>query len=525
MRRAALSLALSVVGLAGSVLWIPSCAAAQDGQGRRVVVQRFRGSSGSSLRRAMIENLESSGVVVVGEAEVQEACRRLGFDGRLEGAQYVDLARELNINAYIEGVVQRHRRRWTATVRVRNAADGARLGTETWSGRTVASLRVLGRNGYQRLSRYLRDARAPAAASHASLPDGEVPWYARRSGSSQGPHESEYEGPNGNGDAEGDGNERAPSDPSTRYDALRLAVTGGTLFRFMETPVQVYESLRGLNPPDPASAWLTEMRSYQSGGIGHFELGARAELYPGAFEDQPFPYLGLVLALSHSLGVSSTGTNRSTGEAVSVPTEQFELYVGARGRYRFGPARSEPEIRVDAGYGALQFNLGTDELQLIEPSTIIPPMQYGHVHLSGGIGIGVVPEYLSLGLDVGYRIGTNIGGATRNVWGRDTGPANGFVMGIEAKLEVPEAPGLFFELHVSYFQFTTAFRGQAGCARQDDCAAGVNPWNDTGLWEPWPVVPPPPGRPVDLNAVVGGPTGPVHDNYFRTQLRVGYAFR
>ncbi|HJL19181.1 MAG TPA: hypothetical protein RMH99_26185, partial [Sandaracinaceae bacterium LLY-WYZ-13_1] len=348
-----------------------------------------------------------------------------------------------------------------------------------------------------------------------SHPPGEEPWYARRD--VETPPAASVE----------DEPEETPDEPpsSTRYDAFRIAVTGGTLFRFMETPVQVYESQRGGMPADPATALLTETRRYQSGGIGHFELGARAELFPGAFDDQPFPYLGAVVSFSHSLGVRSNGIDRNTGQPVSVPTNQLDFYVGLRGRYRFGEARSAPQLRLDAGWGMFDFDLGTDELQLVQLDTIVPPMRHGYVHLSGGLAFGVVPGYFSLGLDVGYRLGTNIGGVTRNVWGIDTGPSNGFVMGVEAKVEVPEAPGLFFELYLSYFQFTTDFAGQVGCAVPEGCPSTSTPWNDDSLWELWPVAAPGPDGEPDLNAVVGGPTGPVHDNYFRMQLRVGYAFR
>jgi hypothetical protein len=504
------SVLLAVAACAAGSIWAPPRAAAQAA--RRVVVERFRGPRGGAVRRALVGDLEDHGVVVVDAAEVRAARRRLDLGRRLEDAEYVELARELNADAIVEGRVRRARRRWVATVRVRSGADGAALGTERWGGRTLASLRAIGRNGHRRLRPHLEQARAPAAAAPQS-PAGQEPWYARRDAPPAAPAEPEPEEP------------EPPRDASTRYDSVRIAVMGGSLFRYLETPVQVYAAQRGRTPADPASALLTETRRYQSSGIGHFELGARAELYPGAFDEQPFPYLGAVVSFSHSLGLQSNGTDRNTGAPLAVPTSQLELYVGARARYRFGPARSEPEIHLDAGWGTFQFDLAEAELQLVQPDAVIPPMQHGYVHLSGGLSVGVVPQYLSLGFDVGYRIGTNLGAGTRNVWGTETGPSNGFVMGIEAKLEVPEAPGLFFELVLSYFQLTTDFRGQVGCARAGACAEYVDPWEDGRLWEVWPVEPPAPGTPADLNAVVGGPTDPVHDNYVRAQLRVGYAFR
>ena len=78
-----------------------------------------------------------------------------------------------------------------------------------------------------------------------------------------------------------------------------------------------------------------------------------------------------------------------------------------------------------------------------------------------------------------------------------------------------------------YFQFTTAVRGQVGCAQAGGCSGSVDPgpWADERLWEVWPVAVPPAGQPIDINDVVGGPLGDVNDNYVRFQLSAGYAFQ
>lgn len=508
-RRLALlaSLALAI-GLA------PERALAQPTMARRVVVQQFSGPRGSTARAALVRNLEENGVVVVSDDEVRDARERLQLGTRIRGEQYVELARELNVVAFIDGRVARRRRAWGLTVRVRNAADGEQIGSESWGGRTAASLNGIRRNGYDRLREHLESARSPSAASQ--VPEGETPWYARGGEEDEVPPVEEEPTP-------------APAQPaSTRYDAFRIAIVGGTLYRSMDTSVQVYASQRGLaDPMSPSSAseFVDETRRYQSGGIGHFELGGEAELYPGAFGDQPFPYLGVVGAFTHSIGVQSNGVDRDSGQPVAVPTDQLDLFVGVRGRYRFGPDRREPEIHFDAGWGMFQFDLGLDQLQLITPDTIIPPMQHGYVQLGAGINYGIVPTYLTVGVDLAYRIGVSAGGDMRNVWGTETGPSNGLSLGLEIKTEIPEiVQGFFLALRLRYFQFTTNFEGQVGCANADECAGFQNPWADTRLWEVWPVEPPAGGA-VDLDAVVGGPRSDVNDNYVRLQLAIGYAFR
>jgi len=511
---------LSSFVLASALVSAAAPVSLAEAQGdRRVVVQRFRGARGASVRRRLIENLEDNGVTVVPEAEVRRARRQLGFGRSIEGEQYVALARELDVVAFIDGRVTRRRRRWSLRVRVRNALDGAELGGARWGGRSAMALAAIGRNGFARLSEELSVARGPGAARQVES-SGEVPWWERNraEGLDVGPDPDLDDEP----DERDDG---PPPDVSTRYDAMRIMVLGGTLYRSMETMVSVYASQRGVSAASPESEFLDEVRRYQSGGIGHFELGGRLELYPGSFdEEQSFPYLGIVLELTHSIGVQSNGFDRLTAAPVTVPTDQLEVYAGLRLRYRFGPARREPEFHLDAGWGTFNFNLGLDQLQQIELDTIIPPMQHGYVQAAIGIEYGVVPTYLTLGLEVGGRIGTNIGGDTRNVWGTTTAPSNGVLVGAHLRVEIPDlVQGAFFAINVRYFLFSTDFQGQVGCAVAAECAGFMPPWADDRLWEVWPVEPPGGGM-ADLDAVVGGPSSPVSDNYVRLQLAIGYAF-
>ncbi len=507
MRRALRPFALALLVVSAAPR--PSVVEAQGSA--RVVVQRFRGPRGGVVRRHLIESLEENGLTVVPEADVRRARRELGFGRRIEGAQYVELARVLGVSAFIDGRVTRRRRRWSLRVRVRNGYDGQELGDGRWAGRTASALAAIRRNGFRRLSDPLGRARGPSV-SPASESGSEVPWWQRGDDEPLDiePAERAF-----------DDEERAPREAATRYDAMRIMLLGGTLFRSMRTTVSVYASQRGISDPNPESAFVDEVRRYQSGGMGHFELGGRFELYPGSFDEaQSFPYLGIVLELTHSVGVQSNGFDRLTAAPVAVPTNQLEAFAGLRFRYRFGPARREPELHIDVGWGTFNFDLGLDELQQIELDTIIPPMQHGYLQAAIGVEYGVVPTYLTLGLEIGGRIGTNLGGDTRNVWGTETAPSNGLLLGASLRIEIPEiAQGVFIGINVRYFLFATDFRGQVGCAVAAECAGFIPPWEDDRLWEVWPVAPG--GGASDI---VGGPSATVIDNYVRLQLAIGYAF-
>lgn len=489
-------------------------ARAQSSAAQRVVVDSFGGPQGGTTRAALVRSLEENGLVVIPSDEVDAARRQLGLGARMTSAQYVEIGRALRASAFIDGRVSRQRRRWSVTVRVRSASDGEIVGRESWGGRTVASLGAVRRTGYRRLEDHL--AATSALPSAQVAPSGrEVPWYARGQ-DDEAPPEEEEETP-------------ASSAPSQRYDSLRFSLRLGTLYRWMDTMVRVYAAQRGLPTSDPANDLREEDRAFRAPAPGHFELGGQVELYPGAFGDQPFPYIGVLVAFSHSIAAGAVAPHRTNrGVDVSVPTNQLDFLVGLRGRYRFGPERREPEIHFDVGWGTFNFDLGLAELQQIDPSLVIPPMQHGYVQLGAGIRYGIVPTYLTASLELAYRIGTNIGPDTRNVWGTETAPSNGLVVGIELKSEIPEiAQGVFVGLLFQYFQLTTAFRGQVGCVQPGACSGPVDPgpWADTRLWEVWPVAVPSGGEPYDINRVVGGPIGDVNDNYIRLQLSLGYAFQ
>lgn len=275
---------------------------------QRVVVESFGGPRGGTTRAALVRSLEDNGVVVVPEDEVATARRELGIGRRLSGDDYVQLGRALNASAFIDGRVSRRRRRWAVTITVRNASDGERVGRASWGGRTAASLGGVRRNGYERLSEYLAQTSSPAEP-HVATSAGETPWYAR-----------------------GEDDERPPTDEpepppepssSQRYDSVRFALNAGTLYRWTDTTVQVYQAQRGMIPRDSPmapTAFIEEGRSYRGPGIGHFELGGQLEVYPGAFGDQPFPYLGALVSFSHSIAPAALAPHRNDpSQTVSAP--------------------------------------------------------------------------------------------------------------------------------------------------------------------------------------------------------------
>ncbi|MBX7193186.1 MAG: hypothetical protein K1X94_14120 [Sandaracinaceae bacterium] len=504
---ALLALVLAVVGLpsvsASAQRVASSTARAPARQSVRVIIERFRGTRASTARNLLISNLSESGYTVIPDSEVDAVRRRLHLPTRMSGDDYVALARELNAAAIVDGRVARARRAWNLTVRVRNGLDGSILGSASWGGRSTSAIDGVGRSGAERLGEHLMAARAPASEAQQS---SEPQWY-------QAGYHDDTESPI---DDEDPTPEPEPTD-TERYDTGHIMISGGTLWRSFGTVLDVYAGQHGGGDP---SAIIGQERGYASAGIGHFELGGEGDIYPGAFGDQPFPYLGLVASFRNSVGLSSTAPASDPVDGdVSLPTNQMDLRVGLRGRYRFGPRRGDFLLFLDAGFVMSTFTFGVDQLAQIQRDTIVPPMEYQSIDLGLGFDFAIVRDALSLAAYGRGRIGVGIGVQTRNVWGIETSPANGFLFGLELRHDATWlARGAFASLRFEYFQYITQFRGQVGC--YDTCPVVANPWDDRSLWEVWPVA-----DPTDPSSrVTGGPQDPVADHSVRWGLYLGYAF-
>lgn len=475
-------------------------------QGTRVAVDSFRGPRGSRARGLVVASLEERGYVVVSDREIDAARDRLGISAPVSDASWIEVARELNVVAIVDGRVARARRSWRLTVRVRNGLDGSVLGDEGWGGRTTGAIDGVRRNGAERLSQYLDRARSPSAAVAAAEPtDGETPWYDG---------------------AEREESAEALADPELpsaieRHDSFRVSLSGGSMYRDFTTMAEVYRAQREAGVVNAST--IDEARGYQG---SHAELGIEAEFYPGALGDQPFPYLGLVVSFRNSAGLSSSACPymmpcASSADRLPIATNQTDVQAGARGRYRFGPSRRDFELMAEVLYGYSSFTLDTDTLQEIDRNAVIPPMEYQYVSIGAGFRYGIVPDFLTIALRADYRAGISVGAAARTVWGLDTGAADGFLFGLDLIHEATWLfEGVFVDLRLEYFQMMTTFRGQVGCANPAaGCEVTGEPWLDGGLWELWPV------DGTDIEDVVGGIHDPVADHYVRWGLYVGYAFR
>lgn len=311
-----------------------------------------------------------------------------------------------------------------------------------------------------------------------------------------------------------------------RWESMRAEFGFGTLYRSLRARAGVFSRYRSPDLDPENNEIIEEERQFSSSGAGNLELGFRIEAYPGAIPNkQVFPWLGLVVGYQRAVDadVPAPADDDAEGFDGKVGSSGSELYLGIKGRTRFNDPRTGPRLFIEAGWGRFDFTLDTNDLEQIDPSTVVPPVSYGYVQLSGGLQFTLSPTYLIGELAVGGRFGVSMGQDMRDIWGVDSQPGNALIGGLRLRSQAPYLfRGAYFAFHLQLLRFVTEFKGQTRCqsddaAACDEASAGNFPID----WEPWPY---PAGDP---NAVSegGGIRGKVADLYIRWSIGFGYAFR
>lgn len=482
-----------------------------------IVVEPFTGISAVNTRNFLLQGLADHPLFrLVDHASVRARGQELFDTSRLSAEQYVALAQDLDIRAFIAGRIARRSGRYVLTVTVRSGETGEVVGQAEWRVARPSLFSVLELEAYAQLTAPLELASSPARRGPR---DDEQPPQPEPVA------EPEEVPPPLDPDVVADEDDPRRTYEMRRMDAFRVELLVSALRRNLDATAEVDPALRGGTAGD---APIIEPRGFSSRGLGGMELGLRLELYPGALlpDQDRFGFLGFYLAYRTSLGLSTTFDGCPLGSAprctdedgvVTLSTRTTDLDMGIRIRHRFGKWRHSPTIMADIGYGIFSYSFDADGLQRVRADQILPPMRYRQLHLGTGLEVGIVPIYLSFVGRFHYRLGTQIGDDALAIWGQDTYNIRGMRILGELRSEMPYIlPGMYVGLGAEFFRFQTVFRGQTACANPDG-AGGCAP-ND--LWEPWPT-----SGSGGAERVSGGLRDAVQDSYFRINLTVGYAFR
>lgn len=491
-----------------AVTWgADSSAAAQAAEWRtdpeRIVVENFRGPRSAQMRAWLLEGFDDrEGYERVPYRVYRDRARNMYGGTRLNAMQYQGIARAMDIRAILTGRVQRRSGRWVVTVTVIDGETGEEVGSARWRERRHTDMRQLATEGWDELLPHIEASWSPARLR--SPPEVEQP------------PEPEPVAVVDEDELDPDDDDEDDSEEPLDYlrsDALRLEVLVSSLRRNLRADTLVNAALRGGTP----GTLIDEPHRFQSGGLGHLELGLNLEFYPGLLLDDQdsWGFFGFYLEYRSSVRLSTTMRGCGDDPAcptgnVSIDSRTSDLNMGIRLRHRFGHYRHSPVLHGDIGYGIFHYYFDPADLAVADARDILPPMRYRHLHVGAGIEMGLVPIYLHFIGRFQYRLGTQVGQDALDIWGLETTKTGGFRVHFELRTEMPYiAPGMYAGLSFEFFRWVTTFRGQT----QRDPT--LDP--DRGLWEPW--LTDPAGR------VTGGIPDPVSDNYFRLGLTIGYAFR
>lgn len=365
LRERALVLAGWLVVSVAAVSISPTLVRAQD---KRAAVLSFEGPRAAKLRDSVIESIGGE-VTVVPNKEVQGAASRLGADlGSSDGR--VAVARELEIDVWIEGRVDKAGRNWVLVLSAASGSSGesAEVGEITAKDPKKLANKVSSK-AYGELS---------SAIAQAERPEKEEakPVVAEKEEEPEPQLEEEEKEPEPVAD-QAEGEDEALDDSEGELPmALAIEIGAGGFSRDFE----YRENLSSLPVYDiavPPIGWV----GLQWFPVAHFDDGALA-------------HIGLRARGQMAFGLSS---GLESGSDQEFSTTSTMLEVGVRGRLPLGGL----QLGADISYGSHTYKIdsATDPMG-VEVDPGIPSASYGYLrfHIDASLALG---DSASIGLGFG----------------------------------------------------------------------------------------------------------------------------
>ena len=403
-RNVLLTLALALASLVSSV------ARAET----RVVVRPFYGPHADSVRQEIESILEHRpNVILVSSKEADTTAKKLGTDANSpEGRKSV--ARELNVSAWVEGIVQKRGNKLRLTVLVYDGANHDRVGRtvamQKSSGGLLADLK---RHFWQKSKMAITRAASPSGESGSSSEEETAVAEADTEESDDSEDSDEESSADEEADAEEEvaeatsaadssvkststsavflpsfmptvesqtapsaapRNDAAPTvlDPKDRAEALRVIVGLGSPFR-------------SLSYSDPVSQ---ELGNYQLNGAPMIDM--RAAFFPASYFTKGWAsYLGLDVRAQFALGIRTVDTVGN-----EYKSRYGAYHAGVIGRVPVG----KHAVRAFGGYAAQSFTVKSEEKGIASPT---PNVDYRMMRVGGG-GELALTDTIALSMDLAW---------------------------------------------------------------------------------------------------------------------------
>lgn len=328
-------------------------------EGKRAAVLSFEGPRASKVRDGVVKSV-SDDVEVVSNKTVQSTASRLGADlGSADGK--VAVARELQIDVFIEGRVDRAGRNW---VLVLSAASGSSGESAEVAELTAKNPNQLLAKAKARSARELSSAIAQSERPAKEEPKPEPEPVAVEDEPEPEPEEEaaaqpeEQEAPQDDSDSDSDDDDELPM-------ALALEVGAGGFSRDFE----YRENLSSLPVYDiaaPPIGWA----ALQWFPAAHFSDGVAANIGLRAYGQ---------LAFGLSSGLES-------GSDAEFSTSSTLIEVGLRGRLPL----SALQLGADVSYGSHTYKIDSAQTDAgtIDPGIPSASYSYVKVHLDASLALG-----------------------------------------------------------------------------------------------------------------------------------------
>ncbi len=329
---------------------------AQDA--KRIVILDFDGPGSAGVRAHVVDALrERDEVTMVPVREAETAASRLGVSLE-QPADFVRVAADLQISAFIEGSLMREGGDFRATVTVRDGSTGQIRHEETWTRKKKPQLKAIQGNFWIVMGPHIEASSPP--------PKAEVTKEA----SEPAPVADDTSERLTEDDAAKDDDE--PSTPSKR-PALIASIGPRLLARNLQFENDEFGNLR----------------SYETKAA--MEVALSAQWYPGAhFRDDWLANIGLDFDSDLAIGLKSKESGKD------LKTTAYEVSAGLIARIPL--EMFEPRLRV--GYVRQVFTVDT-------PDTVfLPSMTYGSVRMGAGTAIKII-DALSLDVGLAYLLVLN----------------------------------------------------------------------------------------------------------------------
>lgn len=350
-------LAVQLVVTIAAVSISPTLARAQD---KRAAVLSFEGPRAAKLRDSVVDSIDDE-VTVVPNKEVQSAASRLGADLSSSDGR-VDVARELEIDVWIEGRVDKAGRNWVLVLSAASGSSGESAEVTEITAKDPKKLanRVVSK-AYSELSSVIAQSERPEKKAEPE------PVAADEDDPELVPEEEEQEPV-----AEQSEDEEEPADDDGELPmALAIEVGAGGFSR----DFKYRENLSSLPVYDIAAPPL--------GWVG-------LQWFPVAhFNDSALAHLGLIAHGQMAFGLSS---GLESGSDEEFDTSSTLLEVGLRGRLPLGGL----QLGADISYGSHTYKI--DSAGDVDPG--VPSASYGYLkfHIDASLALG---DSASLGLGFG----------------------------------------------------------------------------------------------------------------------------